>query len=190
MKLSSQLKLFVCSAAIATASVSQATVFDAINKAQSKITFGFQQMGVNMEGQFNNFDGELSFDTEQPEQSSVNFKVYLDSVDLGSPPFNDEVAGKDWFNTKAFPVAEFASTAVKAEDGNRLLVKGNLTIKGQTETIEFPVSFQESNGLGILQGQFVVQRGKFKIGEGSWSSFDIVANPVSVQFTVAAEPKQ
>jgi hypothetical protein len=48
------------------------------------------------------------------------FDVELASVDTGAPEGDDEVAGKPWFNTKAFPTAKFVSGGVKALGGNAM----------------------------------------------------------------------
>lgn len=179
-------KLFLVSAALALAAPSQAAVFGLVQPDQSKIAFTFEQMGVKMDGQFRQFDAQLQFDPEQPAQGSAKFQVELGSVSLGSADFDREVLGKDWFNAKSFPKAEFVSTAIKALADNRYEVTGVLTIKGQSQTVSVPASFKPEGNKGVFEGEFTIERGPFKIGEGSWSKFDIVANNVIVKFRITA----
>lgn len=182
-------KLFFASVALALSPLAQAAVFGQVQPDQSKIGFTFEQMGVQMDGQFRQFEAQLQFDPEQPTQGFAKFQVELASVSLGSPEFDQEVIGKDWFNVKSFPRAEFVSTDIKALKDDRYEVTGVLTIKGQSQTITVPTTFRSEGTKGIFEGEFTLERGPFKIGEGSWSKFDIVANNVVVRFQITALPK-
>ena len=95
-------------------------------------------------------------------------------------------AGTDWFNTKTFPSASFVSSAIKPLGENRYEVSGTLTIKGQSQTVTVPAVLSKDGQTGLFEGAFTIQRGQFKIGEGAWSKFDIVANDVTVNFRIAA----
>lgn len=162
-----------------------AATFDKFVPADSKIGFTYEQMGVSLEGEFKKFDGTLSFDPANAEAAKVTLSVPLADIDTGSSEGNDEVANADWFNTGAHPVASFESTAIRVE-GDGYHVDGNLTIKGVSKPISFPASFVENGATGTFEGKFVVQRGDFKVGEGAWSTFDIVANDVNVNFSIVA----
>jgi len=112
--------------------------------------------------------------------------VALASIDAGTEEANGEVAGKDWFNTSAFPTAHFESGTIKALGDNRFEVNGKLTIKGKTVDVVVPATFKEENKQGVFAGSFTIRRGDFAIGEGSWSTFDIVANDIEIKFTITA----
>ena len=179
-------KLLLASAALALSPLTQAAVFGQVQADQSKIAFTFEQMGVKMDGQFRQFEAQLQFDPEQPDQGSAKFEVALGSVTLGSPEFDQEVVGKDWFNVKSFPKAEFVSTKIKALADNRYEVSGVLTIKGKSQSVTVPASFNSEGNKGVFEGDFTIERGQFNIGEGSWVAFDIVANNVIIKFRITA----
>lgn len=111
------------------------------------------------------------------------------SVDAGSSDANQEVAGKAWFNSKAFPTARFVSSEVKPLGGNRYEVTGELSIKGQVRKMVIPATFTAQGATGVFDGAFTLRRGDFNIGEGSWAKFDIVANDVHVRFRITAAGK-
>ncbi len=166
--------------------VTSASEYSELDKTNSSINFQYEQMGVPMDGHFNEFTGSLTFDPAKPEAAQAEFNVALASVDAGSDEANDEVVGQTWFNTAAFPQAEFKSTAVKALGGNHYEVAGRLTIKGKSIDVTVPATLTETNGKGSFSGTFTIKRGDFSIGEGSWSTFDIVANDINVTFKLAA----
>ncbi len=164
----------------------QAAEYTQVDVKQSAINFSYQQMGVSMDGKFNEFSSTLKFDPEKPAEAKAVFDVALASIDAGSSEANDEVSKKDWFNTADFPQAHFESGAVKALGDNQFEVSGKLTIKGKTIDVVVPSTFKEEAGKGIFSGSFTIRRGDFAIGEGSWSAFDIVANDIQVKFSITA----
>ena len=170
----------------ALAPAAQAVAYNQVQANKSQITFGYKQMGVAMDGKFNEFTSTLKFDPAKPAEGKAVFDVALASIDAGTEEANGEVAGKDWFNTAAFPQAHFESGAIKALGDNKFEVSGKLTIKGKTIDVVVPSSFKEEGEKGIFAGSFTIRRGDFAIGEGSWSTFDIVANDIQVKFTITA----
>ena len=175
--------------ALATAFSAQAAEYTQVQPEKSSVTFVYKQMGVSVDGKFKKFNSQLSFDPAKPTAAKATFNVELASVDTGAPEGDEEVAGKPWFNTKAFPTATFVSGAVKPLGGNRYEVAGKLSIKGKTQDVVVPATFTEQGKTGIFDGSFTIRRADFSIGEGSWAKFDIVANDVRIKFRIAATGK-
>lgn len=185
---STKIKFMLASAAFALSGITHAQTYGQLQPEQSQVAFTFEQMGVRMDGQFREFDAKLQFDPANPSQGSAQINVALGSIDLGSPDFDSEALGADWFNAQNFPTASFTSTAIAETADNQYDVSGTLTIKGQSQTITIPASFQKDSEKGVFEGQFTIERGQFKIGEGSWAKYDIVANDVTVRFQITALP--
>lgn len=177
------LALLVATSLLPTA---HAAEYSKVQTDKSSIHFAYQQMGVKMDGRFRKFTSQLSFDPAKPAVAKASFAVELDSIDLGSSEADQEVAGKPWFSTKAFPQASFVSSTVKALGGNRYEVAGKLTIKGQTRDIVVPATFTAQGNTGVFDGHFTLRRGDFNIGEGAWAKFDIVANDVQISFRITS----
>jgi len=167
----------------------QAAEFNQVQADKSAINFVYQQMGVKLDGKFRKFAARLNFDPAKPTEAKATFDVDLASVDTGAPEGDDEVAGKPWFNTKAFPTAQFVSGPVKALGGNRYEVAGKLTIKGKTQDVVVPATFTAQGNTGVFDGTFTIRRADFSIGEGAWAKFDIVANDVQIKFRITATSK-
>lgn len=169
-----------------TPTLALAGSYDRIVAQDSTIAFTYSQMGVSLQGSFARFDGTLAFDAERPEQASARIEVALESISTGLAEADVEAAKPTWFNIEAFPSARFESTAVRALGENRYEVTGELSIKGHTKEVVFPASFSAADGIGRFEGDLSIRRGDFSIGEGSWSRFNILANEVTVRFSIAA----
>lgn len=180
---------FALALAAALPLAAQAAEFNQVQADKSTINFVYQQMGVKLDGKFRKFAARLNFDPAKPTEAKATFDVDLASVDTGAPEGDDEVAGKPWFNTKAFPTAQFVSGPVKALGGNRYEVAGKLTIKGKTQDVIVPATFTAQGNTGVFDGAFTIRRGDFSIGEGAWAKFDIVANDVQIKFRITATSK-
>jgi len=181
-------KLILAAALAAALPAAHAVEYNQVQPDKSAVTFVYKQMGVAVEGRFRKFSGQLAFDPVRPEAAKAAFDVDLASVDTGAPEGDQEVAGKPWFDTRAFPTARFVSGAVKPLGGNRYEVAGKLTIKGRTQDVVVPATFTAQGNVGVFDGAFTLRRADFSIGEGSWAKFDIVANEVQIKFRITAAP--
>ncbi len=183
------MKKIILALALATAFSAQAVDYTQVQPDKSAINFTYKQMGVAVDGQFRKFASQLNFDPAKPTAAKATFEVELASVDTGAPEGDQEVAGKPWFNTKAFPTARFVSGTVKPLGGNKYEVAGQLTIKGKTQDVVVPATFTSQGNSGVFDGSFTIRRADFSIGEGSWAKFDIVANDVLIKFRITATSK-
>ncbi|TVT72254.1 MAG: YceI family protein [Denitromonas halophila] len=174
--------------ALGLAGPAQAIEYGTLDTTASKVGFRYTQMGVTLDGQFKQFSAQLRFDPARPEAASTTFEVPLASIDTGSPEGDDEVKAKTWFDTANHPVARFVSSAVKPLGNNRFEVTGELSIKGKTRPVSFPVTYTPGAPTATFEGALPLRRGDFAIGEGDWASFDIVANNVDVVFHLIAKP--
>ena len=171
------------------AASAQAVEYSQVQADKSAINFTYKQMGVAVDGKFKKFASQLNFDPAKPTAAKATFDVELGSVDTGATEGDEEVAGKAWFNTKAFPTAKFVSGAVKPLGSNKYEVAGQLSIKGKTQDVVVPATFTPNGNSGVFDGSFTIRRADFSIGEGSWAKFDIVANDVVIKFRITAASK-
>ncbi len=170
-------------------SQAHAIEYNQVQTEKSAINFTYQQMGVKMDGKFNKFSSQLNFDPAKPTAAKAVFDVELASIDAGSSEADQEVSGKSWFNTKAFPTARFVSGSIKQLGGNKYEISGHLSIKGKTQDVVVPATFAVQGNSGVFEGSFTIKRGDFSIGEGSWSKFDVVANDIQIKFRITANGK-
>jgi polyisoprenoid-binding protein YceI len=176
----------VLGAGLVMAATVHATTLDSVQPDKIKISFSFKQMGVAMDGHFAKFNATLNFDPAKPEQAKASIEVDLTSIDTGSGEADQEVVGKAWFNTAAFPKAVFVAKQIKQIAPNQYEVLGSLSIKGHSRDIKSALKLSPQGKSSVLSGSFTLQRADFAIGEGMWSKFDVVANDIQVNFQFTA----
>ena len=169
-----------------TAPAAQAIEFNQFQLNKSSLSFVSKQMNVPVEGSFRSFRSKLSFDPAKPAAAKAELEIDMGSIDAGSKDADDEVAGKDWFNTKAFPVAKFVSTSVKPLGGNRYEVAGKMTLKGRTQDLSTPVTVTRQGNSATFEGSLVLKRADYGIGDGIWADFGTVANEVQIKLRLVA----
>lgn len=84
------------------------------------------------------------------------------------------VEGKegDFFNINEYPDARFEVTGVSNNNGKTLL-QGNLTLKGETKNVEFPVNINlNGDQMELTSETFTIDRTKWNVNYGSKSVFD------------------
>lgn len=165
---------------------SQAVEYTQVLPEKSSIVFGYQQMGVPMEGRFRKFSAQIGFDPAKPAAARASVDIDLASIDTGVPEADEEAVGKSWFNVKAYPTARFVASSVKALGGNRYELAGKLTLKGRTQDIVAPLTYVAQGNQAVFDGSFSFKRADFAIGEGAWAAFDTVANEIRIKFHVLA----
>ncbi len=164
--------------------------YNQVQANQSKVSFGYKQMGVPMEGSFGKFAAQVGFDPDKLASAHAKIEIALASVDSGSSDADESVQGKLWFDTKNYPMATFVSTGIRPLGANRYQVSGRLTIKGKTLDVAAPVSLTVNGNRAAFDGSFNVKRLSYGVGIGEWTDLDTVADDIQIKFhlVVLASP--
>jgi polyisoprenoid-binding protein YceI len=156
---------------------------------KSEIRFVSKQMGVNVEGRFRKWKANIAFVPKDLGHSKADLEIDLGSIDLASEESETEVRGKVWFDTAKFPVARFASSAIRETGPDKYEIAGSLTIKGVTKDAVVPIALKkDAAGNNLAEGSFTVKRLDFNIGEGEWADPATVANDVTVRVRMVLPP--
>lgn len=178
----------VAAGMLVLAAPARAVEYSQVRADRSTIDFVYQQMGVDMKGRFARFDAKIAFDPTQPAKASASVNVQVASIDAGSTEATQEAVGTSWFDAQKYPLAQFASTAVKPLGGNRYEMSGRMTVKGRVKNVAVPVTFTTRGADGVLAGTLVIKRSEFGIGAGEWAAPDIVGEDVRVAFQLVVAP--
>ncbi|PLX15557.1 MAG: hypothetical protein C0599_16635 [Salinivirgaceae bacterium] len=142
-----------------------------VNINDSKIKWEGKKIGGAHDGYIKLKSGNIEMNNG--DIVSGNFVVDMNSItntDLEDPTYNQKLVGHlksdDFFGVATYPEAKFviASTDIKNGKG---MVTGNITIKGKTESITFPV---ERTGKDYT-AKIEIDRSKFDVRYGSSSFF-------------------
>jgi len=142
-----------------------------VDPAHTNFVFLVSHIGYStMIGQFNEFDGEFSFDDDDPTNSSVSVVIRTGSVDTDHQARDDHLRSPDFFNAAEFPEMTFDSTSVKKNGDGSLAVTGDLTLLGITKPVTLDVTVNKiapwpfGERKGLLTGGFSA-RGTLKRSE-------------------------
>ncbi|MDB5980601.1 MAG: hypothetical protein JWQ69_1616 [Pseudomonas sp.] len=181
---------FLCSTWVAALMLgslgnAHAVEYKQVNAAASQIAFTYTQMGTRVYGRFGTFDARIDFDPAAPAAAHAELTIQLASIDAGSSDANEELQKPGWFNTAEYPVATFESSRVKPLGNNRYEVTGTLALKGTSHNVSALVTLKPENAIGVFDGEFILNRADFKIGQGEWADTG-VSNDIHITFRVVA----
>jgi len=154
-----------------------------IDPARTRIGFAVDAVGFpRTQGEFRGFSGRLTIDFERPAASRVAFTVRADSIDVGSPSFDDTLRGPYFLDAGQFPEIRFQSTKVEKRDDATVELTGDLTLLGVTRplTVEVEVKRLASGRLA-----FVARAHIDRLAYGMNSGFPIISRDVDL--TVSSE---
>ncbi len=177
-------------AAFACASMAASGIaFAQVDAAKSTVTATSKQMNVPVEGKFKKFDAKVSFDPAKPSAGSAHLTVDVGSYDLGDDSYNEQVRGKEWFDTKTYPSATFVSSAIAPAGAGKFTVTGTLTIKGKSQNVSFPMTIGQQGAEQTFDGALPISRLKFDVGTGEWKDTSTVADEVTIKFHIVVPKK-
>ncbi|GJL91828.1 YceI family protein [Hyphococcus sp.] len=121
------------------------------------ITFSYFHQGYSHPWvRWRNWTGELNWDGEAPENSSVSITIDAASVDSGVDVFDGHLNGERFFDTANNPEITFVSTNVEKTGATTGKITGDLTIKGITKPVTLDAVFNK--------GEFNAERNSSKLG--------------------------
>lgn len=108
--------------------------------AHASIKFRVQHLGYSwLYGRFNEFDGTFSYDEAAPEKTTVEVNIKTSSVDSNHAERDKHLRSDDFLDVSKYPEAKFVSTSYTPGEGDKGVLKGNLTLHGVTRPIEIDV---------------------------------------------------
>jgi polyisoprenoid-binding protein YceI len=105
------------------------------------IQFKISHLGYSwLVGRFNRFSGTFQYDETDPSASSVQVVIETASIDSNHAERDKHLRDDEFLSVERYPQARFISRSfVEREDGTALL-KGDLTLRGVTRSLDIEVS--------------------------------------------------
>lgn len=160
-----------------------------IDKAHSQIAFTGMQGSTAFTGNFKTFDVQIDFDETHPENGKITATIDVSSITAGSTERDGYLPQPDWFDTKKFPQAVFASSSISKTGEHAYLADGTLTIKGSSQPVKLPFTLRNEGDHSRAQGTVSLLRTDYKIGTGDWAKEDYVKHKVDVSIDLSAKPQ-
>ena len=116
-----------------------------LDKSHGYISYTYSHMGYSTPHVgFNSFDVELTLDSENPANSTVNVTIDATSIDSRVENFNGHLNGPNFFDTANHPTITFRSTSVEALGEDKFNVTGDLTIKGVSKPVTLDTTINKA----------------------------------------------
>ncbi|MDP6993550.1 MAG: YceI family protein [Woeseiaceae bacterium] len=113
----------------------------AVDSSHASITFYYLHQGLSFPLlRATAVAGELQYDANDIENSSVRIAIATDSIRSNIDYFDDELASRKFFNAERYPHITFRSDAYEAIDEKTGVARGQATIRGVTQPLEFGVT--------------------------------------------------
>jgi polyisoprenoid-binding protein YceI len=109
-----------------------------IDAAHSFANWSVRHVVAKASGTFNEITGNISVDTANLANSSVDAKINVLSVNSGLAKRDAHIKEKDYLNAGAFAEMHFFSTKIEAKSATEGMMTGKLTMNGVTKEISFP----------------------------------------------------
>ena len=103
-----------------------------VDPIHSTVGFAVKYMVSTFRTEFDRYEATLDTTGDEPR---LYGSVAPDSIVIKDPNFHAHLQSPDFFDTERHPAITFESTSFRI-DGDRLVVAGDLTIKGETRRIE------------------------------------------------------
>ena len=128
--------------ALAATSLMAAEPGYVVDKVHSQVTFTVRHLVSHVSGKFDDFSGVINGDLTKPAAASVEFTIKTASINTGVADRDKHLRSADFFDAEKHPEITFKSTSIKPTAKKNVFdVTGNLTMRGVTKTVTFPVEF-------------------------------------------------
>jgi polyisoprenoid-binding protein YceI len=111
-----------------------------LDKAHTNIEFNVTHLVISeVNGNFREFDGTVISSSEDFEGAEVQFTANVATIDTDNEKRDNHLKSDDFFNAENYPQLKFSGNMVK--NGEKYLLKGEMTIRDITKPIQFDVKY-------------------------------------------------
>ena len=120
-----------------------------IDKPHTEVGFDVRHFFSKVHGRFNDFQGTIVFDEQDPAKISVEATAVTGSISTDNEKRDGHLKTADFFDAEKYPTLSFKSTKVTAAGKNKYKVTGDLTLRGVTKSVVFDVDFLGAGSVGV-----------------------------------------
>lgn len=165
-----------------------------LDKGHSNFYFSVEHIFSKINGQFDDYSGEVRFDPDNPAESRFYFAIKTASVNTNITKRDKHLQSADFFDSAKYPLLTFESTKI-TDVGNGLYeVLGKFTVKGQVYDLVLPLSFAgikdhpAAKGKQVVgfNGKVTIDRLVYKVGTGKFYDLGVVGKDVEIFVSLEA----
>ena len=172
-------------------SKAEPVVFE-LDPTHATIAFWVDHIGyAKTLGMFTEMSGSFTYDSEAQTVSDVEIRVAAASVFSNDQRRDDHVRNADFLNAETFPEIIFTATSGEPTGDNTGIIRGELTLLGQTRPLELAVTLNKDEAYPFghkkrtlgLSAETTIMRSEYGM---SYALGGLVGDEVDVQIEVEA----
>lgn len=111
-----------------------------VDPVHSNVLFRVKHFGAGyFYGEFVDKKGEIKFDEDDPDNSSIELTVDAKSISTHNKKRDNHLKGSDFFNVKQHPEITFESKEIEKKGDDEFAVTGDLSLHGKTKEVTVDV---------------------------------------------------
>jgi polyisoprenoid-binding protein YceI len=162
------------------------------DKAHSSVSFRIRHFFTPVLGEFNTYDGDIFFDPNNLNESSISVSIQVNSVDTKNGKRDPHLQSADFFDAATYPTMTFVSEKITSLGDNQFVAKGKLTIKDVTTDFELPFKLlgmmdhpmRKGTKIAAFESNFMIKRNDYKVGTGQYVETAVIGEEVNVNITL------
>jgi polyisoprenoid-binding protein YceI len=159
--------------ALAAASLQAEPTNWKIDTSHSAAQFSVKHMMVStVRGHFGTMTGTVVYDAANPSATKIDAAVDVTTIDTRNVKRDAHLKSADFFEAEKFPQMTFKSKSVKPAGAGKMMMTGDLTIKGTTKEVVFEVegpTAPVNTGRGMKMGAVATAKINRKDFGMTWS---------------------
>lgn len=137
--------LFAAGLALAATTAMAAPEKYVLDSSHSQVLFSYNHLGYSTTwSMFSGFEGEIMFDQESPENSTVSVSIPLSSMMTGWEKRFEHFMSPDFFDAAEGEQITFTSTGIEVTGENTAKITGDMTINGTTKEVVLDATMNQS----------------------------------------------
>ncbi|HEY7048485.1 MAG TPA: YceI family protein [Jatrophihabitantaceae bacterium] len=159
-----------------------------LDATQTRLGFATRQTFSKVRGQFDDFDGRVHLDGDDPSRSSAQIAIRTSSIQTRNGRRDDHLR-RSFLNVARHPTITFTSTRIEQVDETRFRVRGDLTIRSVIKAITVDLALTSADEDRVtFEGTATIDRRPWGV---VWSTAvegggAVVSNKVALEFDVVA----
>ncbi|MEI4487184.1 YceI family protein [Frigidibacter sp. MR17.14] len=161
-----------------------------LDNTHTQIVFHYDHLGFSTGyGMFAGFDGEITFDQEEPTASSVTVSFPITSLITGIDARTEHFLSPDFFGKSENKTVTFTSTAIEVTGEKTAKITGDLTLNGVTKPVVLDAALTKADTHPMANKPWagftattVVKRSDFDLG----MFVPYVGDDVTVEISIEA----
>jgi polyisoprenoid-binding protein YceI len=164
----------------------------AITSEGSKIEFTGSKVTGKHDGGFKAFSGNIDLVNNKVEESQVAIDIDMKSVFTDADGLTEHLQTGDFFEVEKFPKSTFVSTKIVADTAkgaDSYTVTGDLEMRGQKKSVEFPAKITVSDTEVGVDAEFAINRKDFGIVYAGKAD-DLIRDNVVIRLNIKSTRKK